>query len=37
LVPFEDSEEKIKKDIDRAIEEGDTLGGSGMVIVKNFP
>jgi len=37
LVPFEDSEEKIKKEIDRVIEEGDTLGGSGMVIVKNFP
>lgn len=37
LVPTEDTEKKMKEEIDLARNIGETLGGSGVVVVKNFP
>ncbi|MGB9842951.1 MAG: chorismate synthase [Caldisericia bacterium] len=37
FVPYLEIEERIKKLIDEAKKDGDTLGGSGIIVVKNFP
>lgn len=37
LVPFPEFEEKMMEEIDRAVKEGDSLGGSGLVILKGVP
>jgi len=37
LVPYLEYEKKMIDEIDKAKENGDTLGGSGVVVVKNFP
>ncbi len=37
LLPYSEYEEKIRDEIDKTKKLGETLGGSGVVIVKNFP
>lgn len=37
FIPNSELEEKVKEEIDKAREIGETLGGSGVVLVKNFP
>lgn len=37
LVPYEDIEEKMKIEIDKVKNSGDTIGGSGVVVIKNLP
>lgn len=37
LVPYEDIEEKMKSEIDKAKKINDTVGGSGVVVIKKLP
>ncbi|MGQ9845416.1 MAG: chorismate synthase [Caldisericia bacterium] len=37
LVPYEDIEEKMKSEIDKAKKNNDTVGGSGVVVIKKLP
>ncbi len=37
FIPYSEFEEKVKEEIDKAKKKGETLGGSGVVLLKNFP